>query len=127
MRDMDKLSKRCHGVVIHGSEIWQRIRNPLNEKPDVHTKLMKAYKEVPQYWFLAFLGFMIGLAILACEYYNDQLQLRWWGVLFACAIALFFTLPLGVIAATTNQVIFIFFTFNLPLAQISEVHLMYKV
>jgi hypothetical protein len=94
--------------------MWQRIRNPLNEKPDVHTKLMKAYKEVPQYWFLGFLGFMIGLAILACEYYNDQLQLRWWGVLFACAIALFFTLPLGVIAATTNQVIFIFFNYLQP-------------
>ena len=39
-----------------------------------------------------------------CEYYNDQLQLPWWGVVLACAVAISFTLPVGIIRATTNQV-----------------------
>ncbi|KAJ6366731.1 hypothetical protein OIU77_003167 [Salix suchowensis] len=37
------------------------------------------------------------------DYYNEQLQLPWWGVLLACGIAVFFTLPIGVITATTNK------------------------
>jgi OPT family oligopeptide transporter len=46
---------------------------------------------------------MILISVAACEFYNDQLQLRWWGVLLACGMALFFTLPIGVITAITNQ------------------------
>ncbi|GMP27131.1 hypothetical protein CsSME_00003260 [Camellia sinensis var. sinensis] len=45
----------------------------------------------------------IASTIFIFEYYNDQLQLKWWGVLLACGLALFFTLPIGVITATTNQ------------------------
>ena len=70
----------------------------------MHTRLMKEYKEVPQYWFLGILAATIIISIVACEVYNDQLQLRWWGVLLACGLAVFFTLPIGVITAITNQV-----------------------
>ncbi|VAI69175.1 unnamed protein product [Triticum turgidum subsp. durum] len=45
----------------------------------------------------------IAATVFACEYYIEQLQLPWWGVLLACAIAFFFTLPIGIITATTNQ------------------------
>lgn len=71
---------------------------------DVHTKLMRKYKQVPELWFQLILVGNIALSIFACEYYIDQLQLPWWGVLLACLIALVFTLPIGIIAATTNQV-----------------------
>lgn len=70
---------------------------------DIHTKLMKKYKSVPSWWFLIILAVNIAVVIITCEYY-ETLQLRWWGVLLACAIALFFTLPIGIIYATTNQV-----------------------
>jgi len=95
-------------MVVHLSiccrEIWQRYKNTLSEKDDVHTRLMRAYKEVPQAYFVGLLISMIIISILGCEIFIDQLQLRWWGVLLACGIAFFFTLPLGVICATTNQV-----------------------
>ncbi|KAJ7522663.1 hypothetical protein O6H91_18G021500 [Diphasiastrum complanatum] len=94
-----------HVLLFHGKEIWLRSQAALKtRKPDVHTRLMQQYKPVPQYWFLILLVLAIVLSIAGCEAYNAQLQLRWWGVLLACAIALFFTLPIGVIAATTNQV-----------------------
>lgn len=71
---------------------------------DIHTKLMQAYKQVPTWWFLIILVLNIALSVFACQYYKASLQLPWWGVLLACAIAIFFTLPIGIIVATTNQV-----------------------
>lgn len=67
---------------------------------------MNKYRQVPEWWFWCILFTNIALTIFACEYYNDQLQLPWWGVLLACVIAFFFTLPIGIITAITNQVLF---------------------
>jgi hypothetical protein len=85
--------------------MWQLSKSALQEKSmDVHTKLMRKYKQVPQWWFMCILLVNIVATIFTCQYFNDQLQLPWWGILLACCVALFFTLPVGVIAATTNQV-----------------------
>ncbi|CAL9082152.1 unnamed protein product [Musa acuminata var. zebrina] len=93
-----------HVLLFHGSEIWQMSKSAFKEKKmDIHTKLMSRYDQVPQWWFIAVLIANIALTIFACEYYIDQLQLPWWGVLLACFIAIFFTLPIGIITATTNQ------------------------
>lgn len=71
---------------------------------DIHTRLMKKnYEAVPQWWFYTILAAMLVLSLVACEGFNGQLQLPWWGILLACALALFFTLPIGIITATTNQ------------------------
>lgn len=72
---------------------------------DVHTRLMKKnYDVVPQWWFYLLLLIVTGLAMLACEGFNRQLQLPYWGILLAMFLALVFTLPISVIYATTNQV-----------------------
>ncbi|KAL0907747.1 hypothetical protein M5K25_022181 [Dendrobium thyrsiflorum] len=93
-----------HVLLFHGSEIWQMSKSAFKDKKmDVHTRLMRRYRQVPEWWFICILVINIILTIFVCEYYNDQLQLPWWGVLLACAIALFFTLPIGIITATTNQ------------------------
>jgi OPT family oligopeptide transporter len=71
---------------------------------DIHTKIMrKHYKQVPEWWFVCILLFSITASTFVCEYYIDQLQLPWWGVMLACLLAISFTLPVGVIRATTNQ------------------------
>ncbi|KAJ6826296.1 putative oligopeptide transporter 7 [Iris pallida] len=93
-----------HVLLFHGKEIWQLSKSAFQEKKtDVHTRLMSRYKQVPEWWFVCILIANIALTIFACEYYIDQLQLPWWGVLLACGIAIFFTLPIGIITATTNQ------------------------
>lgn len=87
-------------------EIWNlTISAATKTKMDVHSRLMQKYKQVPEWWFQVILIGTIVLSVFACEYYKDQLQLPWWGVLLACAVALVFTLPIGVISATTNQVL----------------------
>lgn len=87
--------------------IWQQTKASFQDKySDVHTRLMKKnYEAVPQWWFYLLLLLVIGLAMLACEGFGGQLQLPYWGILLAVALALFFTLPIGIITATTNQVI----------------------
>lgn len=93
-----------HVALFHGREIWEQSKSSFKETTmDIHTKLMRRYKQVPEWWFVCILIANIAATIFACEYYNDQLQLPWWGVLLACAIAVFFTLPIGIITAITNQ------------------------
>eukprot|EP00253_Pinus_taeda_P029154 PITA_29154 len=93
-----------HVLLFHGKDIWRLSQSAFRvQKLDVHTRLMRKYKQVPQLWFTGILVGTIALAIFTCEYYSEQIQLPWWGVILACGIAFFFTLPIGVIAATTNQ------------------------
>lgn len=66
--------------------------------------MKKNYDPVPQWWFYSILIIVVGLSLLACEGFGRQLQLPYWGVLLAISLALVFTLPIGVITATTNQV-----------------------
>ncbi|XP_021818053.1 oligopeptide transporter 1-like [Prunus avium] len=97
-----------HVALFYGKEIWQLWKKTTgamkNQVGDIHTRLMKRnYESVPEWWFQTILVVMVALAIYTCEGFGKQLQLPWWGVLLACAIALSFTLPIGVILATTNM------------------------
>nr|XP_017258169.1 PREDICTED: oligopeptide transporter 7-like isoform X2 [Daucus carota subsp. sativus] len=93
-----------HVLLFHGRELWQQSKSVFQKKHmDVHTRLMRKYKQVPEWWFTCILLTNIAATIFVCEYYKAQLQLPWWGVLLACGIAFFFTLPIGIITATTNQ------------------------
>ncbi|KAI4384859.1 hypothetical protein MLD38_002958 [Melastoma candidum] len=94
-----------HVFVFNGSDLWNQSKLVFGGKSkiDIHTRLMKKYKSVPTWWFLVILVVNIVLILFACQHYNESLQLPWWGVLLACVIAIFFTLPIGIITATTNQ------------------------
>ncbi|XP_058112758.1 oligopeptide transporter 1-like [Magnolia sinica] len=97
-----------HVALFHGRTILQLWRQTMttarDQVSDIHTRLMKKnYEVVPQWWFYAILISMIALATLACQGFDKQLQLPLWGIFLACALALFFTLPIGIITATTNQ------------------------
>ncbi|MBA0713664.1 hypothetical protein Golax_012684, partial [Gossypium laxum] len=83
--------------------LWRQTKTAFkgDKKMDIHMKLMK-YKFVPTWWFVFILVSNISLVLFTCQYY-EPLQLPWWGVLVACAIAFFFILPIGIIAATINQ------------------------
>ncbi|MCD7456922.1 OPT super [Datura stramonium] len=93
-----------HVLLFHGREIWEQSKSSFKDKKmDIHTRLMSKYNQVPEWWFWCILVANITLTVFACEYYNEQLQLPWWGVILACVIAIFFTLPIGIITAITNQ------------------------
>jgi len=62
---------------------------------------MQAYKEVPEWWYLALFACMVALAIVTCEVWDYGLP--WWCVLLAVGISALFALPIGLIQAVTNQ------------------------
>ncbi|CAI0440250.1 unnamed protein product [Linum tenue] len=97
-----------HVALFHGSggrDIWRQSRSAMqNAKLDIHAKLMKAYKPVPEYWFMILLIGSVVLSLLMSFIWKADVQLPWWGMIFAFALAFIVTLPIGVIQATTNQV-----------------------
>ncbi|XP_042460085.1 oligopeptide transporter 1-like [Zingiber officinale] len=72
--------------------LWQQFKKAYkDDEQDVHSRLMKQnYESVPQWWFYFIFFPMIGLAILVCEGFGGQIQLRYWEVLLACALVLLF-------------------------------------
>ncbi|EEF39639.1 oligopeptide transporter 1 [Ricinus communis] len=102
------MSTLSHVALFEGKTIWTMWKNTKSaikdQFTDVHTRLMrKNYEEVPEWWFLMIAVVSLVLSLIAVEGFNKQLQLPWWGLLLACAISFLFTLPVGVVQATTNM------------------------
>lgn len=93
-----------HVALFNGKEIYQQWRNLGKGKDDVHTRLMKkSYKDIPGWWFHLLLAVSLAVSVAMCIFMKDEVQLPWWGLLIAAAIAMVFTLPISIITATTNQ------------------------
>ncbi|XP_022980943.1 oligopeptide transporter 2-like [Cucurbita maxima] len=97
------VSTLSHVALFNGKEIYQQFRASYRSKEDIHTKLMKKYKDIPAWWFHMLLFLSIILALALCIFMKDQIQMPWWGLIFAAVLALTFTLPISIITATTNQ------------------------
>ncbi|KAG6480029.1 hypothetical protein ZIOFF_063506 [Zingiber officinale] len=89
-----------HVILFHGRQSKSAMNSA---KLDIHGKLMKKYKQVPQWWFLVLLLGSIVLSLAVSFIWKQDVQLPWWGMIFAFALAWIVTLPIGVIQATTNQ------------------------
>ncbi|KAI3899039.1 hypothetical protein MKW92_034115 [Papaver armeniacum] len=95
-----------HVALFHGSAIWKQTKSAwenVNVRLDIHAKLMKAYEEVPQWWYLILLGGSVGLSLSMSFIWKKDIQLPWWGMILAFVLAFVVTLPIGVVQATTNQ------------------------
>ncbi|KAG8672374.1 hypothetical protein FPOAC1_005641 [Fusarium poae] len=72
----------------------------VNQFKDVHTKLMEKYREVPEWWYmiLNIVGVAFGIASVAAWPTNTSVGT----VFFGLALAIIFTVPTGIIFATTG-------------------------
>lgn len=86
-------------------EIYNRFRNAVKDGEDIHTRLMRKYEDIPNWWFHLMLVLTVVVSLALCIFMNDQVQLPWWGLIGACVLAFGFTLPVAIITATTNQAI----------------------
>lgn len=93
-------------IELNCREIYDRYTASYKEKEDIHTRLMKTYPEIPSWWFYAMLVGTFAASLFLCIFLKDQVQMPWWGLIFACALAFLFTLPISIITATTNQVLY---------------------
>ena len=84
-------------------EIYHRFKASQKEKPDIHAKLMEKYDDIPAWWFYSLMALSVTVSLLLCTVLKREVQLPWWGLIFACGMAFIFTLPISIITATTNQ------------------------
>ncbi|KLP14582.1 sexual differentiation process protein isp4 [Fusarium fujikuroi] len=82
--------------------LWQSFKknSKINEFKDIHTKLMEQYTEVPEWWYLILnlVGVAFGIASVAGWPTNTSVGT----VFFGLALAILFTIPTGIIFATTG-------------------------
>ncbi|KAF2717769.1 oligopeptide transporter [Polychaeton citri CBS 116435] len=89
-----------HTYLYHGKVIWQRWKASKGELDDIHTKIMRNYKTVPTWWYMALFVVMIGFSFAAaCAYPTGMAA---YSVVLALVIAVVWTIPIGIIQATTN-------------------------
>ncbi|KAG9523651.1 small oligopeptide transporter-like protein, partial [Aureobasidium melanogenum] len=89
-----------HTYLFHGPEIWRRFKSSKGELDDIHMKLMRKYKLVPTWWYLALLAVMIAFAFVSALAYPTGMA--WYSVILSLVIATVFTIPIGIIQAFTN-------------------------
>ncbi|XP_062029741.1 oligopeptide transporter 2-like [Rosa rugosa] len=97
------ISTITHVALFNGREMYEKYKAAHTGKVDIHTRLMRNYRDIPTWWFHILLLLSLALSLALCIFMKDEVQLPWWGLLFAAAIASVFTLPISVITATTNQ------------------------
>ncbi|CAA0818872.1 Oligopeptide transporter 4 [Striga hermonthica] len=84
-------------------EIYERYRASSKGKSDIHTKLMKKYKDVPSCWFYILLALTFVVSLALCVFLKKKIQMQFWALLLAALIAFSFTLPVSIITAAMNQ------------------------
>ncbi|EJT76705.1 hypothetical protein GGTG_06621 [Gaeumannomyces tritici R3-111a-1] len=97
------MASLVHTALNHSGDIWYRFKAARNQEADVHTAMIRKYKEAPDWWYgLVWIGAMaFGLATVLAF----PTQLPWWGFLVSCLIAFIFIIPLSMIYGMTNILI----------------------
>ncbi|KAG0266236.1 hypothetical protein BG011_002933 [Mortierella polycephala] len=94
-------SMMTHTWLYHRHKLVAQWKQSRGHTEDIHHKLMQAYPEVPDWWYLSLFVIMTVVAIITCEIWDYKLP--WWGVILAVALSAVFSLPVGLIQAITNQ------------------------
>ena len=93
-----------HVILWYGSTIVKQLKAALrqeeNDDTDIHNRLMRAYPDVPEWMFLAFLGVMIFVQIAVSLWTPFAMPV--WSVFLCIGMVLFFLLPIGIIYAVTG-------------------------
>ncbi|KAI6109915.1 OPT oligopeptide transporter protein-domain-containing protein [Pisolithus sp. B1] len=96
-----------HVILWHWRELWVAFKNfnflkTNQDFDDVHFQKMKAYKEVPQWWYCVLFGVSLALAIGTA--YADVNLLPWWSIIMFTAIAFIVAVVLSFIYAVTGHI-----------------------
>ena len=62
-----------HVYLFHGAQIWRQLKESLEVDEDIHTKLNRAYKQAPDWWYLALGVSMFAMSLAVCEKWDTRL------------------------------------------------------
>jgi OPT family oligopeptide transporter len=94
-----------HTFLWYRHDIVRQFRRSLHDETDIHSYLMRRYREVPHWWYVTFGVTCTLLGIVGIEITNTGLPI--WAFFLAIIFAAFFMLPFGIIQAITNQQFFL--------------------
>ncbi|EPS99084.1 OPT oligopeptide transporter [Fomitopsis schrenkii] len=92
-----------HTLLFHGRAILKGFRRIQIEKEDIHAKLMKAYPEVPIWWYLSVLAVFFCVGVVAVEVWDTGAPV--WFILLALVIPAVYLIPSGYLYSITGQVV----------------------
>ncbi|KAK4074633.1 hypothetical protein Purlil1_12928 [Purpureocillium lilacinum] len=95
------ISTVTHVALFYGPDIWARAKSSKNDEADVHMKLMRKYKEAPEWWFLSIFAVSFAFGMIACQVW--QTHLPWWAYILCILIGVVLFIPIGMVQAITNQ------------------------
>ncbi|KAJ8064165.1 hypothetical protein OCU04_006517 [Sclerotinia nivalis] len=95
-----------HTYLYNGSEIWAKFKNSRSGGEDIHKRLMKSYKEVPDWWYGVLSLVVIGLGIFTVQYWESGLPV-WGFIIVCCGMGVTLIIPEGILEGTTNQRVFL--------------------
>ena len=90
-----------HTVLYHGKTVLHGLTQTRIEKDDIHAKLMRAYPEVPDWWYLLTFLACFSLAIVTAEVWHTEIPV--WALLLAIALPVLYMVPSGYVYALTGQ------------------------
>ncbi|KAF9373737.1 hypothetical protein CPC16_001674, partial [Podila verticillata] len=85
-----------HVLLYNGKEMVARWKSARAENEDIHSRLMRVYPEVPDWWYGLLFVITLALSLVTCIVWDFM---PWWAVLLALAIAIIFVLPVGIVQA----------------------------
>lgn len=91
-----------HTALWHGPRLWRGLRKQEVEIPDIHAKLMREYKSVPDWWYGAILLVLFGLSIVCVQVFDTNLPV--WALIIAMLLPIIYFLPAAFIYASVAQV-----------------------
>ena len=56
-----------HIYLFHGSQIWQQFKESQDQEEDIHMRLNRAYRQAPDWWYIALGVATFAMAITTCE------------------------------------------------------------
>ncbi|KAF9029865.1 OPT oligopeptide transporter protein-domain-containing protein [Rhodocollybia butyracea] len=97
------ISRRLHNhwMLFYRKQICTQARRSLSEQADIHARLMSHYPQVPEWWYTAIFVLMFIFGCIAIEVWETQFPVGYF--ILALIISFFYTVPIGIIQAITNQ------------------------
>ncbi|KAJ7159202.1 OPT oligopeptide transporter protein-domain-containing protein [Mycena crocata] len=90
-----------HTLLYHGRSLFNGVKRMRVESDDIHAKLMRNYREVPDWWYLLSFCVFFSFAIVAVKVWHTGLPV--WALLLSVGLPIVYILPSGFIYAMTGQ------------------------
>ena len=89
-----------HTVLYHSRTVYNGIKRVQTEDEDVHAKLMRAYPEVPDSWYIGICLAFLTMAIVTVEVWPTDMPV--WALAISVLIPALYMIPCGFIFAVAG-------------------------